>query len=280
MSTQDLISVVTSGFLAACFASVALQIWRMLGLTLSRSHTQRLSQLGIPNKLLPRVVEISGAIAAIGVLTGLVTGTTLIAIGLSGMLFLVLPFAFRFYVDYRISEIRSEIAEMSIIVANSTKAGLSLPAALESAGETLIGVLSSQIKKVAIDYKTGIPLEDSLKALKERMCLEEFSLFTAAILTCWKFGGDLPGTLERISRSLQQHRRLQRKIQVDTAEGRKEIAVLTVFPFIALAALAVLMPQGTKLFMTTTSGQITLLGIFGAVIIAALWSRSILRIDA
>jgi Flp pilus assembly protein TadB len=66
-------------------------------------------------------------------------------------------------------------------------------------------------------------LPESLRAAKDRLNIDSFTLFAAAILVSLERGGRITDALERISHSLQELQRIERKLEVDTASGKKVV---------------------------------------------------------
>jgi tight adherence protein B len=122
-------------------------------------------------------------------------------------------------------------------------------------------------------------LSDAIRATKERLKIESFTLFSAAILVCLERGGRITDALERISHSLQELQRIERKLEVDTAAGTKVVYILTVFPIIFLGISYVTNPAGTDMLLHSLSGQIILLLVIVLTYLSFRWSQKILAIE-
>jgi Flp pilus assembly protein TadB len=92
-------------------------------------------------------------------------------------------------------------------------------------------------------------------------------------------GGKITEALERISNSLQEHQRLERKLEAETAGGRKTVVLLCFFPVGFLVFYAFAFREGATLLFATLSGQFVLLMIMGLVYFGVQWSRKIINID-
>jgi tight adherence protein B len=129
------------------------------------------------------------------------------------------------------------------------------------------------------EYRHGRPLSDAIRATKERLKIESFTLFSAAILVCLERGGRITDALERISHSLQELQRIERKLEVDTAAGTKVVYILTVFPIIFLGISYVTNPTGTDFLLHSLSGQVILLLVIVLTYLSFRWSQKILAIE-
>ena len=72
-------------------------------------------------------------------------------------------------------------------------------------------------------------------------------------------GGRITDALERISHSLQETQRIERKLEVDTASGKKVVYILTGFPLFFLGISYFMNPAGTATVFHSLLGQLILL---------------------
>jgi Flp pilus assembly protein TadB len=85
--------------------------------------------------------------------------------------------------------------------------------------------------------------------------------------------------LERISHSLQELQRIERKLEVDTASGKKVVYILTGFPLFFLGLSYVTNPEGTSTVFQSLIGQVVLLVVIGLAYFSFRWSQRILAIE-
>ncbi len=129
------------------------------------------------------------------------------------------------------------------------------------------------------EYKLGKPLEQTLEEAKERLRSENFVLFAAALLANRKSGGKLNETVERISKSVLELQRLERKIMSETAQARKSAVYMAVVPPVLLIVYAFLDPDNVERMFATFPGQLMLAVAILLNIVAYLWSVKILHAD-
>lgn len=175
--------------------------------------------------------------------------------------------------------LRDQMVAATIALANTSRAGLSLAQGLETVGKETPEPLASEIRRVIREYKHGRPLAESLRAAKDRLNIDSFTLFAAAVLVSLERGGRITDALERISHSLQETQRIERKLEVDTASGKKVVYILTAFPFFFLGLSYFMNPEGTKLVFQSWTGQAVLLVIIGLCYFSFRWSQKILTIE-
>ena len=109
--------------------------------------------------------------------------------------------------------------------------------------------------------------------------IDSFTLFASAVLVSLERGGRITDSLERISHSLQEVQRIERKLEVDTASGKKVVYILTGFPIFFLGLSYFMNPEGTATVFQSLLGQLVLLVIIGLCYFSFRWSQKILTIE-
>lgn len=154
--------------------------------------------------------------------------------------------------------LRDQLVATCVALANASRAGLSLGEGLAAITKETPEPLAGELGLIIHEFRSGRPLADAIQDAKDRMQLDSFTLFSTAILVALERGGRITEALERISASLQENQRLERKLEADTASGRKVVITLAVFPFLFLAVFSFLDPRGTGLVFHSFVGQILL----------------------
>jgi len=216
-----------------------------------------------------------GAFVVIGILLQMV----LVAIG---VLYLIL-IAPRFLLDRQIARrrivLRDQLVRATVALANSARSGMSMPQAVEAVGKDMADPLAAEFRRMSREYHQGRPLAESLKAVQRRLDLESFTIFSSAILVAMEHGGRITFALERISGGLQELQRLERRLEADTAAGRKLALVLGMFPIIFLIGFSFLDPASTSFLYNTVIGQIVLVGVGVLIFLSMKWCQKILSIE-
>jgi tight adherence protein B len=179
----------------------------------------------------------------------------------------------------RTSLLRDQLVGSVTALANATRAGLSLAQGIDNVSAETPEPLATELRKISRDYRGGRPLSASLIDARSRLKLDSFTLFASALLVSLERGGRITEALERISRSLQENQRLERKLEADTQSGKKVVVILAIFPFAFLVMFYFLNPEGTSLLFTTVLGQIVLLVVIVLVYFAVRWAQRILDVD-
>jgi len=179
----------------------------------------------------------------------------------------------------RRQKIEDQLADALVTFSSGVRAGLSLAQALELLAAECPKPIKQEFQQIVGEYKLGKPLERSLVEAKERLRSENFILFAAALLASRESGGRLNETVERISRSVLELQRLERKIESETAQARKSAVYMAIVPLFILIVYALIDPNATALLFEKLPGQVLLAVAVILNVIAYFWAVRILRAD-
>jgi tight adherence protein B len=179
----------------------------------------------------------------------------------------------------RRQRIEDQLADAMVMFSASIRAGLSLAQALELLASDCPDPIRQEFSQIINEYKMGKPMERTLREAKDRLRSENFALFAAALLASRESGGRLNDTVERISRSVLELQRLERKMRSETAQARKSAVYMAIVPLMVLVVYFFVDPVNSRLLFVTTLGQIVL--SFAAIlnVVAYFWAVRILNAD-
>lgn len=165
-------------------------------------------------------------------------------------------------------------------LANAARAGLTLHQGLVEITRETPKPLANELKRIVADFDRGRPLKDALEQTRQRLQLEPFTLFAAAIQIALERGGRINESLERISTSLRDNQRVERKLEADTASGRRAVLILSLFPLFFLCLFRLLDAESTNLLFSTLSGQVVLIAVVVLVYVGGRLAMKIMDIQA
>lgn len=213
------------------------------------------------------------------ILITFVLGMPPVAIAMTYLAYVAPRLILQLMIEHRRKVIRDQMVTASVALANTTRAGLSLAEGLETVSQEIAQPLAAELQKIVVSYQHGRPLPEAIRETKDRLNVDSFSLFASALLTSLERGGRITEALERISHSLTEMQRVERKLEVDTASGRKVVWLLTGFPFFFFGFSHLANPAGTQAVFGTLAGQIVLLIVIGITYVSFRWSQRILAIE-
>ncbi|MDO3378434.1 type II secretion system F family protein [Geoalkalibacter halelectricus] len=110
--------------------------------------------------------------------------------------------------------------------------------AMSSAMEIVVGEMDDPIRAdfaAAVDeIKFGIPVDDALENMCERVTLTELRYFAITVIIHKETGGNIAQNFDNLSKLIRERLQFQRQIKALTAEGRLSAAILFFLP-IAMA---------------------------------------------
>ncbi len=242
--------------------------------------TPMLDSLSLDHSRLPKWLRIWGiSLVAAFVVVAFVLRMPPVALAAVYLVYVSPRIILEFMIRRRRAILRDQMVAATVALANTSRAGLSLAQGLETIGEETPEPLAAELRRIVHEYRHGRPLSEAIRSTKERLKIESFTLFSAAILVCLERGGRITDALERISHSLQELQRIERKLEVDTASGTKVVYILTAFPVLFMGLSYVTNPSGTDVLLHSILGQVILLLVIGLTYFSFRWSQKILAIE-
>ena len=175
--------------------------------------------------------------------------------------------------------IEDQLADAMVMFSSAIRAGLSIPQALELLAVECPAPIKQEFHQISGEYRLGKPLERTLEEAKERLRSENFLLFAAALLAARSSGGRLNETVERVSASVLELQRLERKVRAETAQARKSAVYMAIIPALLLVVYFYVDPENTPLLFVTLPGQLILSAAVLLNLTAYFWALKILKAD-
>ncbi len=283
MSLWMILPVLTSLLLAGSILLTLLSwpsVWDAVTARYIADISPSLNALNLDQTRIPFLLRIWGFLL---VTTFLVLLIPLQQIPMSFMAAYLIYMAPRWYLSGLIRkrqiQLRDQLVSAVQMLANASRAGLSLAQGLEAVSTQTPAPLSEEISRIVGEFHRGLPLSDSIEQTKRRLNLESFTTFSAVIQTSLERGGKTTVALEKIANSLEEQQRLERRIESETASGRKVLTILAVFPAIFVLVFLFLFPDGTMRLFTTIVGQILLVVVVVLIFICVVWGQRIMSIE-
>ncbi len=202
-----------------------------------------------------------------------------IGVGLAFLVFVSPRFILDRMVEQRQQKLRDQLVRATVGIANGCRAGLSLASSIEKVAAETPKPLAEELTRIVRYHKGGSRIQDALREVQHRLNLESFTIFASSAIVSLEQGGNVSFALERISEGLQEMQRLERKLEADTASGRKLALMLSLFPLFFLGLFTLMDPVSMNLLYTTLLGNLILCFVGFIVFIAFRWCLAILDLD-
>jgi tight adherence protein B len=175
--------------------------------------------------------------------------------------------------------IRDQMVGATVALANTCRAGLSLAQGMLMVANEAPEPLATELRRISGDFEHGRPLAESILDTKQRLNLDSFTLFASAVLVSLDRGGRVTDALDRISHSLQENQRLERKLDSDTASGKAVVWILTLFPLLFLGIVFLMAREQAMMVFQSLIGQLVLAVVLVLVYVSLRWSQRILNLQ-
>jgi tight adherence protein B len=216
---------------------------------------------------------IAGILGAVG-LTGswLATGQALFAPFLGVVMFGV-PFLWLWNKRrVRLNTFAAQLSDGLELIGRALRAGHSLAAGMHVVAEEMPQPISVEFGRVYEEQNLGIPLEDALNSMCERVPNLDLRFFVTSVAIQRQTGGDLAEILDKIGRLIRERYKILGQVKALTAEGRLSGVVLIALPFVLFLVMLHVKYDYVSLLWTKELGIKMLIGatlmmILGAIVI-------------
>ncbi|MEV0980779.1 type II secretion system F family protein [Streptomyces sp. NPDC049915] len=118
----------------------------------------------------------------------------------------------------RIEKFINQLPELARILANATQAGLALRTAIGMAAEELEAPAGEELSKVADQLAVGVPLEDALGELADRLPSRELVVLVTTLVLSNRAGGQVVGALRNLTETLEERKETRREIRTQLSQ--------------------------------------------------------------
>ena len=164
------------------------------------------------------------------------------------------------------------------MLARALRAGQSLGAGIGMVASEVGPPLGKEFGRVFEEQNLGIPWEDSLDALTERVPNLDLKFFATAVILQRQTGGDLAEILDKIGSLIRDRFKIWGAVQALTGEGRLSGVVLMALPVVLFFAVYRLNPEYVMVLFTDPMGKKMLAVAVFLQILGALAIRKIVNI--
>jgi tight adherence protein B len=130
----------------------------------------------------------------------------------------------------RLRKIESQLPDALDTMARALRAGNPVQASLELLARETPSPLGFELRKLADERAFGMPLEEALDNLVDRVPVSAVSEFAAAIGMQIRTGGKLHEILARLTEGIRENQQLRMEIEAISAHGKMTGLVLTLMP--------------------------------------------------
>jgi tight adherence protein B len=188
-----------------------------------------------------------------------------------------------FYVRHRRTKRLNAFEEMLPdaidLVGRALRAGHPLSSGFKMAADDGPDPVASEFRRVFEEQRFGLPLQDSLLGMADRVDLVDVRILVTAILIQREVGGNLAEILDNLAAVVRARFTIRRQIRVYTAQGRMTGYLLSALPIILFLLLYMINRQYMSILFTDPIGKILVTVAISMQLIGFLWIRKIIKIE-
>ena len=191
-------------------------------------------------------------------LLSVITHSLLVAL----LLGLCIPFVVRFWIRRKVDRKRQLFAEQLPdnlqVLASALRAGHSFIGALSVVVDDAPDPSRTEFRRVVADEQLGVPLEDALHVVVERMQSRELEQVALVAALQRQSGGNTAEVLDRVTETIRERFELRRTVRTLTAQGRLSRWVVSFLPLFLLLVITLINPGYMHVMYSSTIGKIAL----------------------
>lgn len=159
----------------------------------------------------------------------------------------------------RQAKFESQLVDGLMLLSGSLKAGLSLIQSFEALVEEMPAPISQEFGIVLRQNRMGIPLEDCLSRLKQRVPGEDLGMIISAILVARETGGDLTTIFSSLVVTIRERSRLFGRVKALCTQGNIQGKIMMGLPVVFGLGVSKLNPELIGVLTNDPSGRMLLI---------------------
>jgi len=247
------------------------------GITLLMTH--RLEAAGLPLRAAEYMTIHIVVVAAAGVGVQVLSGNLVLSLAVV-LLATVGPIvALALAISSRRSRFEEQLPDILNMVAGSLRGGWGVQQALGLVVQQAGPPAAPEFRRVDAETRLGMPLEQSLQRMADRVESQDFQAAVTAISIQREVGGNLAEVLDIVAATIRERAALARHVSSLTAESRLSAYILIGLPFLILAVLFLVNPTYLMPLLTTSAGLV--IAVIGGLllVIGIVWITRVSKVE-
>ncbi|WP_309650765.1 type II secretion system F family protein [Nocardioides sp.] len=173
----------------------------------------------------------------------------------------------------------SQLPDTLQLMSGSLSAGLSLAQSVDTIVREGNEPVSTEFKRVLVETRLGVSLEDALEGVAERFESKDFAWVVMAIKIQRQVGGNLAELLNTVAATMREREYMRRQVAALSAEGKLSAYVLGGLPPLFLLYLLVAQRDYVIVLFTDPRGWL-MLALAGALLgLGAFWMSKLVKVE-
>jgi len=143
----------------------------------------------------------------------------------------------------RLALLEEQLPDAVELMVRALRVGHPFVSAINTVSKELADPLASELGIIADEAAYGRDVADSIRAMAERLDMQDLRFLAVAVGIQQKSGGNLAEILQGLANVIRARFKLFRKVKAITAEAKWSGTFLSVFPILALVGINVMQPN-------------------------------------
>jgi tight adherence protein B len=178
----------------------------------------------------------------------------------------------------RRNQFSEQLPDALQVISSALRSGHSFAGALAVVVESSSEPMKSEMQRVVADEQLGIPLEQSLNVVAERMASRDLEQVALVGELQREAGGNAAEVVDRVAETIRERFELRRLINTLTAQGRMSRWIVSMVPVVIILILQVINPHYLHPMVASLGGKIALVIAAGLVFGGSLVIKKIVDI--
>jgi tight adherence protein B len=187
--------------------------------------------------------------------------------------------ALQWRINRRKMLLENQLADALTIISAGLSAGYSFLQSARLAADQLPPPISEELDRVVRLASLGMPVEQALQIMAERVQSYDYDITVSAILVQLRRGGNLSRILSTVADTIRQRIELRGEIAASTAQARFSGWILMGLPFAVATLVFIINPTWMRLLLDTDLGRKMILTGLVMQAMGMLWIRKLLQVE-
>ena len=143
----------------------------------------------------------------------------------------------------RVSMIEEQLPDAVELMVRSLRVGHPFSSAVAIVAKEVPDPLGSEMGVISDEAAYGRDMSESLKAMAERIDMQDMRFLAVAVTIQQQSGGNLAEILDGLAKVIRARFKLFRRVKAITAEAKWSGMFLSIFPLLALVMISVMQPN-------------------------------------
>lgn len=181
--------------------------------------------------------------------------------------------------DRRRNKFNMQLVEALGSMSNALRAGFSINQAFETVVQNGEKPISQEFGVMLQQMRVGMNFYDALQSLDKRIGSDDLTLVVTSIDIARRTGGNLTEIFDKISLTIRERMRIERRVQTLTAQGRLQGIIVACMPVLLGTAMTFIKPDLMIPFFQSVNGMLAIGIMVTLIAVGWFFISKIIKID-